>query len=74
MAFKAKMEACWFFRINLYKIIEGLREVQETARKKEGSLAGVGQGDGTISTKPPTLWEVLLDRGLENYSLGRIPE
>lgn len=39
MAFKAKMEARWFFRINLYKVIEGLREVHETARKKEESLA-----------------------------------
>lgn len=68
------MEACWFFRINLYKIIEGLREVQETARKKDESLAGMEQGDETISTKPPALWEVLLDHGLENYSLGRIPE
>lgn len=68
------MEAHWFFRINLYKVIEGLREVQGTARKKEESLAGVGQGDETISTKPPALWEVPLDHGLENYSLGRIPE
>lgn len=39
MAFKAKMAAHWFFRINLYKIIVGLREVHEAARKTEESLA-----------------------------------
>lgn len=32
------------------------------------------QGDGAISTKPPALWELLLDHGLENYSLDRIPK